>query len=396
MSKINREEYEILKGLGDKWKWVARDKNSRWVWLFKEKPCKGRAIWEGDSSGVHYAITKGNFCFIQWEDSEPYSITELIEEYEYWQRIAQNPTVANLVGYRNECEEIEVKDNKLNRKTLDKILTEYFDETALSDDDAKIILDYHNFDDETLIELALGVVGLAWGTSGRKVVDILDDFDKLDEPETVEQTTHLLESVLRENKRLGKLLEEKHEEWFELMDEINNQEKLSKEWIEQKSIDTHVDTLNGEVQVTFRLDDLQNLLVPRQELPAVPKFVADWIVESKHNAERSLRGAFMSTPHEINDWLHEDNSGSNFDIFARAWLDGYTVEEEQKYYVINNDQRMMLVRMKDGKTITVADPFKLEGLHEGEKKSHRLTEQEIKGYDPRYMTFAKPVEELEE
>ena len=69
-----------------------------------------------------------------------------------------------------------MKDNKINRKTLDTILTEYFDETVLSDNDAKVILDYHNFDDETLIELALGVVGLAWGTSGRKVVDILDDF----------------------------------------------------------------------------------------------------------------------------------------------------------------------------------------------------------------------------
>ena len=57
--------------------------------------------------------------------------------------------------------------------------------------------------------------------------DFVSDLNQLDEPETVEQTTHLLESVLRENKRLGKLLEEKHEEWFELMDEINNQETLS-------------------------------------------------------------------------------------------------------------------------------------------------------------------------
>ena len=98
--------------------------------------------------------------------------------------MAEEETVLEL---EYESEETEVKDNKLNRKTLNKILTEYFDETALSDDDAKIIIDYHTFDDETLIELALGVVGLAWGTSGRKVVDILDDFDQLDEPEVLEE-----------------------------------------------------------------------------------------------------------------------------------------------------------------------------------------------------------------
>ena len=98
--------------------------------------------------------------------------------------MAEEETVLEL---EYESEETEVKDNKLNRKTLNKILTEYFDETALSDDDAKIIIDYHTFDDEPLIELALGVVGLAWGTSGRKVVDILDDFDQLDEPEVLEE-----------------------------------------------------------------------------------------------------------------------------------------------------------------------------------------------------------------
>ena len=56
---------------------------------------------------------------------------------------------------------------------------------------------------------------------------VLGILNQLNEPKTIEQTTLLLENVLRENKRLGKLLEEKHEEWLELMDEINNQEKIS-------------------------------------------------------------------------------------------------------------------------------------------------------------------------
>lgn len=57
---------------------------------------------------------------------------------------------------------------------------------------------------------------------------------------------------------------------------------------------------------------------------------------------------------------------------------------------------MMLVRMMDGNTITGADPFKLEDMYEVEKKSHRLTEQEIKDYDKRYWVFVEPVEELVE
>ena len=93
------------------------------------------------------------------------------------------------------------------------------------------------------------------------------------------------------------------------------------------------------------------------------------------------------------DWVAKENRNS--EIFARAWLDGYEVEKEQKYYVMNNDNRMMLVRMMDGKTITEADPFKLEDMYEGEKKSHRLTEQEIKDYDLRYWAFAVPVEVAE-
>ena len=119
-------------------------------------------------------------------------------------------------------------------------------------------------------------------------VRILELLDQLDEPETIEETIHLLESVLKENKRLGKLLEEKHEEWFELMDEINNQEKLSKEWIdENKSLingrSTNPDGTEGECYDAHYIHvlELQNLLVPTLsemetvEITEEPETVAD-------------------------------------------------------------------------------------------------------------------------
>lgn len=56
---------------------------------------------------------------------------------------------------------------------------------------------------------------------------------------------------------------------------------------------------------------------------------------------------------------------------------------------------MVLVRKMDGKTITQADGILFRELIGSERESHRLTEQEIKDYDPRYMTFAVPVERKE-
>ena len=145
------------------------------------------------------------------------------------------------------------------------------------------------------------------------------------------------------------------------------------------------------------INQLEEPEVLSQELPVIPQWVADNI-EDKKRVGVLLSVAIAGFPEfklqkELNIDEHECN-----EIYARAWLDGYTVEEEeeQKYYVMNNDDRMMLVRMMDGKTITEADPFKLEDMYEVEKKSHRLTEQEIKDYDERYWAFRKPVEEVEE
>ena len=85
-------------------------------------------------------------------------------------------------------------------------------------------------------------------------------------------------------------------------------------------------------------EDVKEILeqLDEPEKVKVPQFVADWI--EKYKTELSLREA-MSKAHvsiEVNDWLIElDSSGafSNQDIFARAWFDGYEVEEEKKYYV---------------------------------------------------------------
>ena len=80
----------------------------------------------------------------------------------------------------------------------------------------------------------------------------------------------------------------------------------------------------------FVLGLIEQLDEPQK--PVVPQFVADWIEECK-NDDFHLFGAMeeMSLHQKKLDyWFREDD---NMELFARAWLDGYTVEKEPKYTV---------------------------------------------------------------
>lgn len=73
----------------------------------------------------------------------------------------------------------------------------------------------------------------------------------------------------------------------------------------------------------------------------VPQFVADWIEECK-NDDFHLFGAMegiSSNQKKLDYWFREDD---NMELFARAWLDGYTVEEEKRYIVsLKNGQPLV-------------------------------------------------------
>ena len=85
----------------------------------------------------------------------------------------------------------------------------------------------------------------------------------------------------------------------------------------------------------------------------IPQFVADWIENCKRGL--SLRQA-ISQVHvsiEVDDWLMEVDADGNFvnqETFARAWLDGYKVEEEKRYVVtLKNGQP--LVKSQSGSAL---------------------------------------------
>lgn len=73
-------------------------------------------------------------------------------------------------------------------------------------------------------------------------------------------------------------------------------------------------------------------LLDEPQKPVVPQFVADWIEECK-NDDFHLFGTMegiSSNQKKLDYWFREDD---NMELFARAWLDGYEVEKEKRYYV---------------------------------------------------------------
>lgn len=87
-----------------------------------------------------------------------------------------------------------------------------------------------------------------------------------------------------------------------------------------------------------QLDELQPV--------KVPQFVADWIKECKEKGDLSLGGAIQLPCPEIYEWLMD---WKNQELFARAWLDGYEVEEEKRYSVKIRATKHYFLKDRNGK-----------------------------------------------
>ena len=71
--------------------------------------------------------------------------------------------------------------------------------------------------------------------------------------------------------------------------------------------------------------------INRPQKVKIPQFVADWIEEGKkHCKDVSDLFDFDFTNEEVGNWFLQEKP---FDLVARAWLDGYEVEEEKRYTV---------------------------------------------------------------
>lgn len=88
-----------------------------------------------------------------------------------------------------------------------------------------------------------------------------------------------------------------------------------------------VDFVSGKTLLKNIRRDLEQLDEP--EKVKVPQVVADWIERSKQE-KRNLRNTLNNGGEKMRLWFLDQE---NYDLFARAWLDGYEVEEEKRYVV---------------------------------------------------------------
>lgn len=77
------------------------------------------------------------------------------------------------------------------------------------------------------------------------------------------------------------------------------------------------------------IEDLQQLDKP--EKVKVKQCVADWIEEARKSCKDVADFFdFDFTNEEVGKWFMQERP---FDLAARAWLDGYEIEEEKKFFV---------------------------------------------------------------
>ena len=101
-----------------------------------------------------------------------------------------------------------------------------------------------------------------------------------------------------------------------------------------------------------QLDEPQKIELPKVDFKKsqkvkVPQFVDDVIEGAREHSpelEDALHYACSNGSQEFTEWYQKK---SNRDLFARAWLDGYEVEKEKKYFVKLKAVNQYLVSVKD-------------------------------------------------
>lgn len=105
-----------------------------------------------------------------------------------------------------------------------------------------------------------------------------------------------------------------------------NKQELIKHFEEMEYVSIHQMGKKSFIDLIEKLDEPQKV--------TVPQFVADYIKDAKYY-KWDLDDVFdhiteESGGSEISEWFY---TLGNVDVFARAWLDGYEVEKEKRYYI---------------------------------------------------------------
>ena len=153
----------------------------------------------------------------------------------------------------------------------------------------------------------------------------------------------------------------------------------------------------------LKLADVMQVIdqIDEPQKPVIPKYVAEWIEETKR--VYNLYGAMGRikdnlAPSEILKWF-DTNPKLTGEILARAWLDGYVIEQEKLYTVeIPNPNRttepIIYLSRDEGGKIFLNNWFLHVSQNWKNQPHARLTEAEIKQDFEWAWPWAKEVEEL--
>lgn len=81
--KLTRFEYDILKYILEKtqYRFIVREKSDN-IYIYKRKPKKGIGAWDSSTGMLNLNIFINLFPFIKWEDEEPTSIKDVLNNCE--------------------------------------------------------------------------------------------------------------------------------------------------------------------------------------------------------------------------------------------------------------------------------------------------------------------------
>ena len=144
------------------------------------------------------------------------------------------------------------------------------------------------------------------------------------------------------------------------------------------------------VELVNQIDEPQKVVLP--------EFVGEWLEHCRRcNLNLQMTLYRLDDDEKVGDWAYDENDdliSEKVDMIARAWLDGYEIEQEVLYTVeipnpniIGNEHTVLMKNIFKQIVIrsTYGDNWKT-GI------GYRLTESEIKQDFEWAFQFAKPVE----
>ena len=138
--------------------------------------------------------------------------------------------------------------------------------------------------------------------------------------------------------------------------------------------------IDDNKKLVKKIADLKAQL-EHQDLPVVKDFVAKWIeyIKEKDNNARGLLTDLDNMPDDVTEWLFAQENDDNINLILRAWLDGYTVEKPQMFYLRNKLTGMYLYYSEATNLYSDSDIVGyLETYYEAKAK---FTQKEIDGMD---------------